>query len=230
MFSHIFLAQTDREMAESLPKHLAYMALHFSPYSAGLSNAPKELPAGSILLLDDSMPPNGHDPQAVVNQLRQLVVQFSSHGVLLDFQRQETEEAERMVICILEALSCPVAVTKQYAKNLHCPVFLPPLPVNKSLKGYLQPWLKQGVYLEIAPEASEITVTEQGSTTVQIPLAPNLPLQDEQLHCHYNVEVFPDKAVFTICRNNTDLQSLVQEAEAMGVLGCVGLYKELHNI
>lgn len=227
MFSNVFLAQTGQEMAEPLPKRLAYMALHFSPYSAGLSNAPKDLPEGSILLLDDSMPPDGHDPQTVIGQLRQLVDRFSPHGVLLDFQRPKTGTLERMVDCILEALPCPVAVTKEYAEKLSCPVFLSPLPVNKRLDDYLSPWLKQGIYLEIAPEALKITVTESGCTTVQIPLVTDLPLEDKRLHCHYDVKVFPDKAIFTLCRNRADLESLVHDAKKLGVLGCIGLYSEL---
>ena len=97
MFSNVFLAQTGREMAESLPKHLAYMALHFSSYAKGLSNVPEKLPNGSILLLDDSMEPENHDPQVVADQLRQLVNQFSPKAVLLDFQRPQTKKLENMV-------------------------------------------------------------------------------------------------------------------------------------
>lgn len=230
MFSGVFLAQTSREMTEFRPKRLAYMALHFSPYSRGLSNGPKELPPGSILLLDDSMPADGHDPQAVTDQLKLLVDQFSPQGVLLDFQRPKTQESEHMVSCILQALPCPVAVTESYAEVLQCSVFLSPPPVNTALENYLQPWLKQGIYLEIAPDALEIAVTENDSTTVQISPTQNLPLVDKRLHCHYSVAVLPQQAVFTLARYKEDLLTLVQEAENIGVLGCVGLYKELRNL
>ena len=230
MFSNVFLALTGGEIAEPLPERVAYMALHFSPYSAGLSNAPRVLPSGSILLLDDSMPAENHDPQTVVDQLKQLIDQFSSHGILLDFQRPKTKESECMVSYILEALPCPVAVTESYATVLSSPVFLSPPPVNKALEDHLKPWLAQGIYLEIAPDALEITVTQTESIARQIPPVKTLPLEDKRLHCHYNVEVLSHKAVFTMGRHPEDLPALVAEAEQLGVLGCVGLYKELQPI
>ena len=52
---------------------------------------------------------------------------------------------------------------------------------------------------------------------------------DERIHCHYDVEVLSDRAVFTICRYKEDLAALVEEAENLGVLGCVGLYHELQR-
>lgn len=227
MFSKVFLAQTSGEIKKQLPEKLAYMALHFSPYGKGLSNIPGDLPKGSILLLDDSTSPTHHDPQLVAEQLKQLITQLSPAGILLDFQRPFTEELKAMAEYIVKALPCPVGVTKSYAKDLDCPVFLSPLPANKGLEDYLTPWLKQGIYLEIAPDCIEITVTEKGSEISQIYPVQDLPLVDKRLHCHYQVEVSPHKAVFTICRHKEDLLSLVQEAESLGVLGCVGLYREL---
>lgn len=229
MFSKVFLAQTEREMAEFLPKKLAYMALHFSSYSKGLSNAPTALPQGSILLLDDSMEPESHDPEVVTEQLIGLVKQFAPAAVLLDFQRPPTKELKSMAERMVKALPCTVGATESYARDLACPVFLSPLPANKGLEDYLTPWLKQGVYLEIALDCQEITVTEKGSNTRQIYPVQNLPLVDKRLHCHYHVEVSPGKAVFTICRYKEDLSALVQEAESLGVLGCIGLYSELSD-
>ena len=227
MFSKVFLAQAGGETENGLPKKLAYMALHFSPYNKGLSNLPGDLPKGSILLLDDSTPPTNHDPQLIAEQLWQLTGQFSPVAVLLDFQRPVTEELNTMAAHLVKSLPCPVGVTESYARDLNCPVFLSPVPVNKGLEDYLKPWMKQGVYLEIAPDCVEITVTETGSTKTQILPVPGLPLIDERLHCHYQVEVSDGKAVFTLCRYKGDLVSLVQEAEKLGVLGCVGLYTEL---
>lgn len=227
MFSNVFLAQTGGEMTNGLPKKLAYMALHFSPYGKGLSNIPGALPKGSILLLDDSTPPTNHDPQLVTEQLKQLTAQFSPAAVLLDFQRPVTEKLTAMTEHIIKALPCPVGVTTEYARDLGCPVFLPPPPANKALADYIAPWKQQGVYLEIAPEGLEITVTETGSSKSPIFPVPDLPMADKRLHCHYQVEVSQDRAVFTVYRYKEDLAELVQEAETMGVLGCVGLYNEL---
>lgn len=227
MFSKVFLAMTAGEIKESAAERIAYMALHFSPYSKGLSNPPQSLPENSIMLLDDSMQIGQHDPRLVVQQLKELVSRFSVSALLLDFQKEVTAESEAMVSSILQALPCVVAATAVYAKKFHCPVFLAPPPANILLADYLSPWLKQGVFLEIAPETMQFTVTKKGSTKSPIHPPRDFPLEDKRLHCHYQVEVLPDRAVFTVCRYTADLQPLVEEAERLGVLGCVGLYGEL---
>ncbi len=222
MFSNVFLAQTREGLENRVPQRLAYMALHFSPYGPGLSNAPKNLPNGSILLLDDSMPVQDHDPKMVVAQLKDLVAAFSPKAVLLDFQREKTEEAAAMARAITEAISC-AAITEAY-KALPCPVFLPPPPVNMDLQSYLAPWKKRGVYLEIAPEAVQFTVTQEGCKCTSLPLGNILPFTDTRLHCHYSVQVTDQCAVFSLERTREDLAALAQEAD---VLGLVGLYQEL---
>lgn len=225
MFSRVFLAATARELETALPKRTAYMACHFSAGGTGLSNMPRTLPADSILLLDDSMPVQGHIPETVVQQMKELVSRFSVRAVLLDFQRPPTVESEKMVSAILENCSCTAAVTPAYAKK-DFPVFLPPPPPNKPLAEHLKPW-KNGVFLELYSEGLEITVTKGGSrATSAFPSAP-LPLEDDRLHSHYQVTVSPGKAVFTLSRSREDLAALAQEAEELGVLGTVGLYQEL---
>ena len=229
MFCDVFLAQTCQEMKQFAAEKTAYMACHFSPYGMGLSNLPDRLPAGSILLLDDSMPPNGHDSGVVESELKDFIGRFDIAAVLLDFQGEMREESMGIAQHLANALPCPVAVSEGYAKELGCPVFLSPTPVNMPLKDHITPWVQQGVYLEIAPMATRFTVTENGCTSLPIPFEGELQLCDERLHCHYKVEVFPQKAVFTLCRTKDDLQALAEEARQLGVLGTVGLYQELCN-
>lgn len=227
MFSQVFLAVTAREMEAFCPKRTAYMACHFSAGGKGLSNLPQQLPEDSILLLDDSMPVQDHAPETVVSQLKELTCRFSIRAVLLDFQRLWADETDKMVTAILQNSPCPVAVSSVYAQKRNCPVLLPPPPVNKSLQSYLQPWLKRGVFLEIAPEAAQFAVTKEGCQTKSVPYAENLPFFDSRLHCRYRVEVSPEKAVFTLCRTGDDLAYLSRQAYELGVLGTVGLYQEL---
>jgi len=227
MFSQVFLAVTAREMEAILPARTAYMACHFSAGGKGLSNMPRTIPKGCILLLDDSMPVQGHDPELVTGQLNDLAKAFSLKAILLDFQRDCTKEADRMISTIVKDCACTTAVTPAYAKGRDCRVFLPPPPVNKPLNAYVAPWLKRGVFLEIAPEGLQIIVTQSGSKAISIPPAANLPMTDNRLFCHYSVKVFPEKAVFTLTRTREDLASMVQQAHNLGVLGTVGLYQEL---
>lgn len=223
MFSRVFLAATAKELESICPKRTAYMACHFSPGGLGLSNTPQFLPPDSILLVDDSMPVQGHDPTTVATQLNELAAKFSVRAVLLDFQRPPAAESKNMVSAILE--NCNAAVTPAYAKE-GFPVFLPPPPPNKPLTQHLKPW-KNGVFLELYSEGLEITVSQNGSRCSCIPPTSSLPLADTRLHCHYEVTVFPKKAVFTLSRSREDLADLAKEAEQLGVLGLVGLYQEL---
>lgn len=230
MFSQVFLAQTGGEMEGFLADNVAYMACHFSPYGKGLSNLPDMLPKGSILLLDDSTPPDGHDSKVVETELKALIERVGIAAVLLDFQGEILSESLDMARHLTNALPCPVAVTEGYAKELGCPVFLSPTPVNMAISDHIERWLPQGVYLEIAPMATCFTVTEKGCTSLPLHCIEALPLADERLHCHYNVEVFPDRAVFTLCRTKDDLNTLVRDAKRLGVLGTVGLYQELSQL
>lgn len=226
MFSKVFLAVTAGELESVRPKRIAYMSCHFSAGGLGLSNMPQSLPKGSILLLDDSMPVQGHNPQIVIQQLNELVTSLSLWAVLLDFQRPPTKQLQEMASVILQNCSCAVAVTPAYAKE-GCGIFLPPPPANKSLKEYLMPWEKYKVFLELGSEDLEITVTQEGSRFSYASPATPLPLADDRLHCHYGVTVLPGKAIFTLSRTREDLADLAREAEEFGVLGVVGLYQEL---
>ena len=229
MFSKVFLAQTPWEMAEFLPPKLAYMALRFSPYDKGLTNVPKQLPQHSILLLDDSMQLAHHDPRLVAAQLSDLVKQFDPQALLLDFQGVPNSNAEKMASYILQALPCPVAATEHYAKALCCPVFLSPPPVNKPLASYLSAWKAQDIYLEIGLDTTQFTVTDTGCATMALPHIHNLPLEDKRLHCHYQVAVECDRAIFTVGRTREDLSALAAEAYDLGVKAVVGLYQELYR-
>ena len=229
MFSDVFMAITPQEMHCILPKRVAYMACHFSPSGTGLSNLPCTLPTGSLLLIDDSMPVQGHDPDAVLHQINQMAETFSVKAVLLDFQRESSNEACEMVSAIAASCICPVVVTPSYSHIDNCGIFLPCPAVNMPLQVHLTPWLHKRIYLEIARDTVRYTVTEEGCQSQPYFQEIALPLSDEQLHCHYDVFVFPEKAEFTLSRTSADLASLSQEAYRMGVEGVVGLFQELQS-
>ena len=106
-----FLAMTAAEIrgTETLPPKTAWMACHFSPYSTGLSNLPKALPPGSMVILDDITPIHGHDSETIAAQLRPRLDALKCSGVLLDFQRPGYEEAELLARRLSEAPPAPWA-------------------------------------------------------------------------------------------------------------------------
>lgn len=229
----VYLAMTAAEFrsAEALPEHAAWMACHFSCYGTGLSNLPEQLPAGAMVILNDRTPVFGHDPELIAKQLSEIVACSNSGGVLLDFQRPDCPQTANIVKSIVTALSCPVAVTEAYAEELDCPIFLSPPPLCKPLAEHIIPWKDREIWLEVALDSQTITVTPDGSHfSPSFPADPQEPsFPEDALFCRYHTDVFEDQAVFTLFRTREMLDTLLQEAERLGVCRAVGLYQELGN-
>ena len=77
------------------------MACHFSAYSTGISNAPECLPKGSVLILNDRMSIQGHDPELVASQLAQLTEKLKPDAILLDFQRRDNAQTSAIVQAVI---------------------------------------------------------------------------------------------------------------------------------
>ena len=209
-----------------LPQYPAWMSSHFSPGGQGLSNIPADLPNGCLLILDDQLPPSGHDPTRIREQL-QTVMEFQNcAGLLLDFQRPENPETKTIAKELLR-LPCPVCVSHLYGKDLSCPILLPPCPLTIPLREYLAPWQEREVWLEAAPDSAVISVRSNGEHTAYRTCDGNFPFADTALHCNYRIETDLDEVRFLLCRTTEDLSGMLQEAESLGVKEAIGLYQEL---
>lgn len=221
-----YLAMTAAEAAvcTEFPQKVAWMACHFSAYSSGLCNFPVDIPEGSMLILNDRTPVQGHDPQAVADQLWEAAERIGAERVLLDLQRPGCPKS--ILQAILDAAVCPVAVTEYYGKDLDCPLFLPPPAAHIPLKTYLKSYPGREIWLEVSPGQETVTVTAEKSTQ-----APGTDVPDtfanSELHCHYDVTVQEDRAIFRLGRTEADIAALLKDAEALGVTCAVGLYQEL---
>lgn len=229
-----FLAMTAAEIAgkERLPNKTAWMACHFSPYGLGLSNLPRTLPPGSLLMVDDITPPRSHDPHLVLDQLSRCSEALSVSGILLDFQRPGLEEAAAHTEVLTAGLPCPIAVSHLYAEGGTFPVFLPPVPPAETPENHFSPWKGREIWLELALDAIEITVTESGSAFLPLPsLSPAEPeFFDETLLCRYHCDVQEDAVRFTLRRDAKDMERLLAETEKFGVTRTVGLYQEFSGL
>ena len=224
----LYLAQTSLEMAgNSLPAHPAYMACHFSSSGPGLSNLPVSIPAGTMLVLDDSAPMADHDPELIMHQLSDTILQHNCESLLLDFQRKDIPGQQELAKLLTDSLSCPVGVSEIYAERLSCPVFLPPVPPDKPLRDYLAPWQGREIWLEAALEGITLTLTEAGCSVEALYDFPEHGLTDEALPCHYTVGTTEKSAIFHLWRTRQDLESLLSEAESLGVTKAIGLWQEL---
>ena len=227
-----FLAAVPAEIRENwgrIPR-LAYMGCHFSASGPGLAQLPKALPKGSLLLVDDRTPVQGHDPGLVARQLQETVEALACRGVLLDFQRPVTEEALAMAKALVDALPCPTGVTAAYSQSLHCPVSLPPVPCHVPLREHLAPWQSREIWLELSTQGESITLTPKGAA--MLPLTENPSgtwFSEEHLHCHYAIALSENGARFSLWRTGEDLAALEREAEGYGITRTLGLWQEFRS-
>lgn len=229
----VYLALTAAEFDRQspLPEKAGFMACHFSPYSTGLSNLPRTLPEGSLLILNDRIPVCGHDKDVICRQLQEAVEEFGCDGVLLDFQRPGNSETTDIAKAVTEVLPCPVAVTESYAEALSCPVFLAP-PLNIPLDKYITKWNGREVWLELGLSMQTITVTKDGSE-----FGPLLPAEEAEQYfeaeaqcCRYYINVYEDRVKFTLYQTKDTLKALLKKANALGIARAVGLFQELGNV
>lgn len=224
----VYLTMTAAEFSasEEKPAHLAWMACHFSPYGAGLSNIPKTLPSGSLLILNDRIEPTAHDANLVAAQMREVAQMLQCGGILLDFQRPGSALTQQIAAQIAQALPCPVAVSHHYAAQLNCAVFLPPPPLRRKVAEHFAPWEGREVWLEVYDQWETVTVTEDAALiNTEVPaILPELSHYDEGLCCSYAVEALEDRAIFTLHRGIEELQTL-----PCCVTKFVGLWQEFRS-
>ena len=229
-----YLALTEREFSHipSIPENCAWMACHFSGYSTGLSNLPRQLPPGSMVIVNDLIPVCGHDPERILAQLLMLLEQVQPVGFLLDLQRPGEAQTRQIAKVLTEGLPCPVGVTPEYAKSLDCPVFLEPPPLYVSLETHIAPWRGREIWLEATFGFQRLTVTEAGCQieTVEEHTLQESALFDEALCCSYHVHKDGQSATFTLRRKREELEKLLLQAEALGITRAVGLYQQLGSM
>ena len=227
----LFLAMTAAEFqsSEHLPAHTAWMGCHFSSYGTGLSNVPKSLPSGAMLMLNDRTPIHGHNPEVVTRTLCETALVLHCDSILLDFQREGYEELKNVVQTVLQNAACPVGVSALYAKELDCPVLLPPIPPHVPPEEVLAPWEGRELWLEVSTEGTEIAVTEEGSRYTPLPnYIPEEEFHVEQsLYCHYQINVDDERILFQIGRTGEDQRSMLEAVKALGVTRALGLWQEI---
>ena len=229
----LFLAMTAAEFkaAEALPVHPAWMACHFSSYGIGISNVPKMLPSGAMLMLNDRTPICGHDPEAIADALCNAAQCLKCDCILLDFQREGYEELKSIIRAVLVRAGCPVGVSALYADGFDCPVLVPPIPPHIIPEEALAPWKGRELWLEVSTEGTQIAVTAEGSRYT--PLSGYVPGKithlEPALHCHYEITVEEERILFDIGRTEEDLSDLLKAAKDLGVSRAIGLWQELSD-
>ena len=224
----LYLSMTAAEFNQctEFPKFCAWMACHFSPYGTGLTNMPRHLPKESLLILNDRTPVHRHEPKQIRQSLEDTINAFGCCAVLLDFQRGDCAETADIIQDLL-TLPCPVCVSDIYARNLDCPVFLPPIPLTLTPEEYFTPWNGREIWLDVTTECTVFTVTEEGSHNSLCKPIGDFPFQEAQRHFHYRTELQSNSVRIYLHRTKEDLSDLLDHCAAFGVTKGVGLWQEL---
>ncbi len=229
----VYLAMTELELRRC-PKAsaaCAWLACHFSSADSGLSNMPSHLPQNGMLCVDDSLLPQGHDPERIAQQILVLYEQFSLKGVILDFQREYLPALADIARVLQSVVPCPMGITPQYAENWEGAVFLPPVPLNQPVCDYVSPWKGRELWLELSSERLSMILTEEGCVcSATGDSLQNPSFQDSILHCHYCSKLTETSASFTLERTWEDILELIEDAGQYGVTNAIGLYQEFGSI
>lgn len=223
-------AMTAAELStcDHLPAHVGWLACHFSLSGPGLSNIPKELPANSLLILDDSAPFHHHQPEVILRQLQETISALEVRAVILDLQRPNDPGVQNLVSMLQRELPCSVPAPPQHSSGNH-PVFLPPCPLNLPLERHLASYQGREIWLDAAPFPTQITVTAQGYTSQALSMAElrDATHWEPELYCNYKIALQDDRIIFTLSRDADAFCSWLEYAETLGVTAAIGLYQEL---
>ena len=222
-----FLGGMEEEIL-GISEPVAWMGCRYSPETGEIRGLPEILVPGSMVVLTDKWAFPVGEMGGLCVQLSRAVKDLSCCALLLDFQKPVCRETAALAEALVAVLPCPVILPPALGE-LGGPVFLPPAPLDVSLGTYLEPWVGREIWLELALDGLEITLTETGSHSCYLPhpAAFEGGHREDRLHCHYKIETAPDRVRFTLRRTREDVEALVQEAEGLGVAGCVGLWQEL---
>ena len=225
----IYLAVTGAELALASQKQkpLAWMGCQLSAGGKGISGVPAALPPNSVLILTDQMPPQGHDPQQVAQELVDAAHQLNCSRILLDFQRPKSGAGNQIVNHILTLADRPVGVSEDYGEHFCCPVFLRPPPLWTALSDHLAPWKGRQIWLEAAQEDAVVTVTETGGHYTVCDHTGPYPFNSDKLQVAYRIETAPDHLRVYLHRGSKELQALLEEAKQLGISTAIGLYQHL---
>ena len=226
---HIAMTAIEFLRAKAYPPHFAWMACHFSQRNAGLCDLPDMLPDKAVLILDDSTPLDGHDPELVSAQLCYFIKRLQAETVILDFQTPDQAETLQMTDHLINKLPCTVCVAAPYAQQFSCPVLLPAPAHHVHLAEHLSCWSGREIWLEATLDTEKIIVTEQGSSILPLPYQEPQAhwFTEKNLHCRYQIRESENAVEFILTRDKEMLEALLKEGHQQGVHHFLGLYQQL---
>lgn len=221
-----YLAKTEREtlLYPDDAGPIAWLGCSFG--KNGLTGLPEVLPAGSLLVLDDSVPMADQSIPDIADALQQTLAKFSCCGLLLDFQQQGCAQQRTLAEYLAAHLSHPIAAPQEYAPK-GCALFVPPVPPEIPIETYLAPWAGREIWLDMALSVRTLHLTAAGcSVSDDAESDPTGDFYDESLCCVYRIQKTDDGFLFRLARDHRCTRALLDRAAGLGVTAAVGLWQE----
>ncbi len=230
----MFLALTAEEFSQnpSLPCRPAWMSVHFSSKGPGLSNLPPQLPPGSMIILDDHIPWKDHSIESICKDLTEALLRAGVYGLLLDFERQPTEETTLLARAVTECckeLGVTLGAPANYIFDEDTALFVSPLPCNipaESLKSQRKLWL------DISPVCHCIKMSKDKAWESPATYPPRSKTEKHEIHwddtllCSYFTESDDDTLKITLFRDTEDAWRLLKRLDPARVQLALGLWRD----
>ncbi len=228
-----FLAISAQEFPflSELPSNIAWMSVHFSSYGSGLSNLPHNLPKGSLLILDDQTPWEGHSTEVVCREIVESLLENQATGLLLDFERPATPETNLLTTALSQCcreIGVMLGAPLSYATD-DAAIFISPLPCQTPPERLYQKNRK--VWLDVSPGAYLIHIGAQGATG-QAADQRSFPdgiypvFTDTELCCSYRSRPNAGGVDILLNHSRESIETMLATLDENAVQLAIGLYRE----
>lgn len=229
-----FLAISAREfpLFSELPPNIAWMSAHFSSSGSGLSNLPQNLPEGSLLILDDQTPWEGHSTEMVCREVVESLLKSKASGLLLDFERPVTPETALLTTALSQCcreIGVMLGAPESYAAEEDTAIFISPLPCQTPPELLYQKnrklWLdvSAGAYLL---HIAALGATGQAADQRSFPDGSYPEFIDPVLHCSYRSRPNAGGIDILLSHSRESIDTLLTALDEQVVQLAIGLYRE----
>lgn len=182
-----------------------------------------------MLIINDMLPPSGHDPVYITEQLSELKESSGFSCLLLDFQREGCTETAKIAKHISLTMDCPVGISEAYAHCCDGPAFLNCAQPHCSLSEKLKLWNGRELWLEAVLEAETTRIYRDHCQISFVPYSSGEDSDSEcdVLRCRYRILHKEDHVELLQYRDIPQLEKLLYEAKDLGVTKAIGLFQQL---
>ena len=222
-----YIAMTEAEIysAPKLPQHTAWMACHFSPYGTGLTNLPRRLPENAMVILNDRIPPSGHDMVEIADTLNSI----NCNCYLLDFQIPKKKETEILVQYLSSQLRKPAAVSEYYSHCTNGPI-LAGLSPHRKVSDIIHDHSDREIWLELTTDIQMLSVYSDHTESISMNTGKQWKkyIAWDGICSRYHIELFDDHVDYYFSRTIPQIKQHLSQIDQTKITKAIALYQQFH--